>query len=243
MRADVRTDLTRPHRSRNSMSVSQRGRSFLPYHDAVTQKLHFVPAGGLLLMAACGGPNYGWTPHKLEYERPGRQQTYESVLVYDGDIEALIRANAVLMGSLRTRNTEAARAIAPRYGGTHVLHIADRSYNDKLWTRCDTYANTTWCSDTTRQIPVHHFAVIRVERERWDDLPDLLHPQRSARGDLSCQPLPEPPRGCSYSQDDFWGGERRHRPGRLFLHCQGEPYPKEVTALLRPASCTLPSGS
>jgi hypothetical protein len=79
----------------------------------VNPKLTLLLAAGVLLVSSCG-PNYAWTPHKLAYEHQGRQQTFESVLIYDGDLEALIRANAVLMGSLRAASAETARKTAAR---------------------------------------------------------------------------------------------------------------------------------
>lgn len=140
--------------------------------------------------SACGaGQSWSWRPHS-HVNKAGDPIAISAIDVLEGDVQYI--ADARLVGTLVvSEKTSRAEAMceAAHHGGTHVMHKNHLSKVTGSRTTSVGAAKSSptlfspdrvvWASSASTEIQTTEldvYAVVRIERDKWKDLPEVLRP-------------------------------------------------------------------
>ncbi len=151
-----------------------------------------IALGVLLLAAVACAPATTFVPFQAVRSKVAGPPTVRggiavsAIEVYEGDIQYLSAAGAILVGHVTGRVEHEGTCRAALNGGTHVIKerimlggtetstLMGPTY-DLMGQPTGNYAAYSQTHDRSTEV----YAVFRVERDRWPDLPKVIRPRDS----------------------------------------------------------------
>jgi hypothetical protein len=143
-----------------------------------------------MLLAGCRAQvRTRYEPHKAEYQNGVRPVLNVAVEAHRGDIDALGRAGAEVIGTMQGSGNRFARqhhvaaqvaVDAAELGATHIVVAREDVDSTPVFlTNC--YGGVCTTSTVAVELPRGAYLLVRVPPKRWSELPKALRPHASHR--------------------------------------------------------------